>query len=223
MAQAGVAKRTGADRYFYAAMAFVFLASAVVGFAPNSIDILTGDLPNPPLLIHAHAAVMTGWMALLCGQATLASGRRMDLHMRLGALSPVLAGGVLFFMSWIVVRDILSDNFPPPVMVIQAKRLLGFGIAAGLAYRWRRAHPDAHKRLMFLATFIVLDAAFFRMDWYPTDFGLEQPITVAHIYQFALLVPFLVRDAVRDRRVHPVFVVGVPVIAGMQGLAAFLW
>ncbi len=76
--------------------------------------------------------------------------------------------------------------------------------------------------LIFLAS-AVLDATLFRMEWLLWNPGIEQSTRVAHLYQFLLLAPFLVRDLIQTGRVHPVFLMGIPVIAAFQAVAAALW
>lgn len=212
-----------AGRYFYSAMAFIFLAAAIIGFTPNSAAILSGAHANPPLLIHVHAAVMVSWLALLCCQATLIPAGRFDIHQRLGQLSLILAPAVILLMVLIVIRDLREGPLPAAVAIIQAKRIAVFGVCVALALVLRKSQSDAHKRLMFLATFAVLDAAFFRMDWFLPSFGFDNFATIGHLWQLVLLVPFLVNDLVTTGRVHPVFMIGIPVIIGLQGFAAVLW
>lgn len=62
----------------------------VVGFAPRSAAILAGILPNPPLSVHVHAALMSLWLVLLLVQGSLIAGRNRRLHATLGLGSLVL-------------------------------------------------------------------------------------------------------------------------------------
>lgn len=207
---------------FFGWMGVIFAAVAVIGFAPNSVAILTGEKANPPLLIHVHAAAMSAWMALLATQAWLMGTGKAKVHMKLGLAALVVAPVVFALMLIIALPQIKAGLSDPMPFLIQTKRLLGYGICIALALAWRKSRPDAHKRLMFLGTFAVLDAAFFRMGWLLPGLDLESRVAVAHAYQLLLLVPFLAYDFHKLGRVHPVFLVGIPVIMGFEATAAIL-
>ena len=53
------------DGPFHALLAWLLVVVAVVGFAPRSLAIVTGTMPNPPFVVHPHAAVMAAWVSLL--------------------------------------------------------------------------------------------------------------------------------------------------------------
>ena len=96
MLEAGKRGRLG--RYFFALMAFLFIATAAIGFAPNSVSILMGETPNPPLIIHAHAIAMATWLLLLFTQGTLVALDRTYLHRQLGMAIVVLAPVIVVMM-----------------------------------------------------------------------------------------------------------------------------
>ncbi|MEJ8567909.1 hypothetical protein [Elongatibacter sediminis] len=205
---------------FFGVMGAVFAAVAVIGFAPNSVAILTGEKANPPLIIHLHAAAMSAWMALLAAQSWLMGAGKAAVHRNLGVAALVLAPVVFTLILAITVDQIRAGLGEPMVLLIQSKRLLGFGICVGLAYLWRTTRPAAHKRLMFLGTFAVLDAAFFRMGWLLPGLAHEHHVAVAHAWQLLLLVPFVVYDIRTLGRVHPVFLIGIPVLVAFDVMAA---
>src|SRR5690606_5612170 len=82
--------RLDIDRWAYTFMTSLFALTAVVGFAPRSAAILPGMLPNPPLSVHVHAALMCLWLLLLVSQSALVAGRARYLHATLGLASLVL-------------------------------------------------------------------------------------------------------------------------------------
>ena len=213
---------TGIDRYFFAIMAVLFAASAVVGFAPNSISILVGVKENPPLIIHLHAAAMSAWLILRVAQASLVATQRFDIHQRLGITSVGLAPIVFFLMIAIAWPYLADPAKAPAIFVIQIKRIALFGVCVALAITWRKRWPGAHKRLMFMATFAVLDAAFFRMTFLP-NLGMENDAIIGHLYQYALLLPLLAYDIAKFGRIHPVYLVVVPIFIGLQTFSASLW
>mgnify|MGYP006909079812 CR=1 FL=1 len=212
--------RAGHRVPFFGVMGIVFALAAIIGFAPNSVAILTGQKTNPPLIIHVHAAAMSSWMALLAIQAWLMGTGRAKLHMKLGLTALFLAPLVLGLMTAIFVLQIQAGLTAPMILLIQTKRLLGFAVCVGLALFWRKSRPEAHKRLLFLGTFAVLDAAFFRMGWLLPGYGHDNSFAVAHAYQLLLLVPFVVHDLRRLGRVHAVFLIGIPVLVAFEAAAA---
>ena len=207
---------------FFAVMGVIFAAVAVIGFAPNSVAILTGAKANPPLLIHIHAAAMSAWMMLVATQAWLMGTGKSQAHMKLGITALFLAPLVFTLMLVIALPQIKAGFAEPMTFLIQTKRLLVYGVCITLALIWRKSRPDSHKRLIFLGTFAVLDAAFFRMGWLLPGLDLENRIALAHAYQLLLLVPFVAYDLHKLGRVHPVFLVGIPVIVGFEAAAALL-
>ena len=100
--------QTGVDvsasgRGFHAGMAWLLVVVAVTGFTPRSVAIVSGVMPNPPLVVHLHAAVMASWVALLAVQATLSLVGRMDLHRRFGIASLVVAPLVLIMLVAVTI------------------------------------------------------------------------------------------------------------------------
>ena len=109
----------------------------------------------------------------------------------------------------------LTSSFDPAVGFVQVVvgdfwGLVVFSLLVGAAIHFRR-RPETHKRLMVLAVFVVIDAALGRMGWLP---GNNDPITSAegytaiHGYQLLLLVPPVVYDLLRFRKVHFAYLLG---------------
>ena len=65
---------------FFLFMTVLLLATAAVGFAPNSIAILSGARPSPPLIIHIHAACMATWLLLSVTQTLLSAAGHKRFH-----------------------------------------------------------------------------------------------------------------------------------------------
>jgi hypothetical protein len=196
------------DRNFYAFMAMLFAATAIAGFTPNSIAILSATKTNPPLLIHFHAAAMSSWLLLLAAQATLVASNKTHIHKRLGMVSVVLAPIIVMLMLAIKIPLFLDGDFATTTGgVIQIKRISLFSIFYVWAFLSRRTDSAAHKRLMFLATLVVIDAAFNRLLWLPT-FGFENFRAVRNAYQLLLLAPLLVYDILKLGRIHRVNIIG---------------
>lgn len=238
-------RRPAADQWLYVAMAVVFVLIALLGFLPTSTElvarVLAGEAPRPPLILHAHAAVMAAWLVLLLVQTVLMAKDNPRLHRRLGTASFVLAPLMLAAMIAIVVRRFeLLASLPADLdaaAVAQATRMAfnltlinaGSLLLFPVFYVWaivaRRRDQDSHKRIMILATLVLMSPAIGRMvAVHPIlpDFGLNGA-DARHLYVLLLLLPVLVHDTLRLGAPHRAYVLGlVPVIAYMTA-AHFLW
>jgi hypothetical protein len=210
------------DRNFYAFMAMLFAATAIAGFTPNSIAILSATKTNPPLLFHFHAAAMSSWLLLLTAQATLVASNKTHIHKRLGMVSIVLAPIIVSLMLAIKIPLFLNSDFATTAGgVIQIKRISLFSIFYIWAILSRKTDSAAHKRLMFLATLVVIDAAFNRLRWLPM-FGFENVLAVRHVYELILLAPLLVYDILKLGRIHRVNIIGSCLVIAFTIVASAL-
>ncbi len=198
-------------------------AAAAVGFAPNSIAILTGRAENPALIIHAHAAVMSAWIALLVVQSMLVARRRVAIHQRLGQSALILAPIIVLLMIIIAIEYFPGGPIGPAVIATQLRRILLFSLFIGWALWVRRTDPESHKRLMILAAVAVIDAAFFRMARFLPDFGIDSIVVAAHVQQLVLLLPMLVLDFRNHGRPHAVTLTSLVLLGAFTAAIAVLW
>jgi hypothetical protein len=95
-----------ADRWVYVFMAGLFIITALVGFIPESVSILTEvrshARPPLPLVMHMHAVLMGSWLLLLFAQAVLVATGRRSLHRRIGLVALVLVPVILVSMVSLV-------------------------------------------------------------------------------------------------------------------------
>jgi uncharacterized integral membrane protein len=228
-------RRRGASLLIYRLMAMLFVIIAIASFAPTSFGLLTsvaaGERPWPPLILHVHAAAMTGWLILLLAQTTLIAYGRRDLHRTLGLASLVLAAVVLIAMIGIVF-DTAERYLAVEADAGRAGRLLlinGSSIVLFPAfYAWailvRKADSETHRRMLILATAVLMIPAIGRLlirGWIP-DFGLNGA-DARHLYELLLLAPVLLHDTLRRGSPHPAYVVGVVAIASWTIGAHLLW
>jgi len=87
----------------------------------------------------------------------------------------------------------------------------------------RRSSPGTHKRLMIIATVVLLDAAFARIRWLPgmppTNSGFE----LMSAYQLLLLAPLVVFDLRRTGQIHRASLFGVGLLAVSAIIVNTLW
>jgi hypothetical protein len=216
------------DRLFYAGMAWLLVVVAIAGFAPRSLAIVSGKMPSPPLVIHLHAAVMASWVALLAVQATLSLVGRMDLHRKSGLASLVVAPLVLIMLIAItIVRQNAAFGTPAGpvvnnILFVQIRAILLFPVFFVWALQTRRTDPQTHKRMILLATLMLLDAAIARMNWLPYN-RFPRDYLAVHLYLLLLFVPPLLYDLVRLRRIHRAWVWGLALTLPWVIATEFVW
>jgi hypothetical protein len=213
---------------FYGGMAWLLVVIAVAGFVPRSMAIINGTMPNPPLVVHLHAAVMTTWVTLLAVQATLALTGRIDLHRRWGLASLVVGPLVMMMLVAITLaRQNAAAGTPAgpivnDILLVQIRSIVMFPIFFVWALRTRRNDPQMHKRLMLLATMMLLDAAIARMTWLPFN-QFPRDYLAIHVYLLLLLVPALLHDLIRLGRIHRAWVWGVALMLPWVVATQFAW
>ena len=201
-----VTRPPGERRYYLAAAAGI----VIVVLAGFSVDLdLLHDMSSLSVLVRAHGALMFGWIALFVTQTLLVAGRRVDWHRRLGVFGAVLAAAIVVAdTATVIVAARLGGNHLPPgipvplFMGFALFDLMTFAILVGCAIALRR-RSDWHKRLMLLATLMVLDAALARFISVYTSWNLDPSIA-----RDALVLACVVVDTWRCRRLHPAFITG---------------
>jgi len=166
---------------------------------------------------------MSSWLLLLTTQATLVAVNKTHLRRQLGLVSVVLAPIIILPMVSIKLPLFLEEDYAPSFRgIIQIKRISLFTIFYVWAFVSRKTDSAAHKRLMFLATLIVIVAAFNRLSWLPM-FGFENVVAVRHAYEILLLLPLLVHDKLTPGRIHNVNIIGSGLIITFTIVASALW
>jgi FtsH-binding integral membrane protein len=198
------------DRIFFSGMAILILATTLAGFARTYFfaGMFRAHLPSP--IIHVHGAVFSLWILLLISQTALVATHRTDIHRKLGLAGFGLAALMLVF-GFLAATNSLSRNFSPPgfpfgaqtFYVIPLTDIFVFGVLAFFAYRARR-DPAAHKRLIMIATFGIMDA--------PTGRPPFAAVTGAPHMDALFCVIFLLLLAAYDlwslRKLHPATIWG---------------
>jgi len=214
-----------ASRMFFIGVGVLSFVLVVVGFGPNVYRGMRGE-SFIPLVAHAHAAIMTAWLAVYLLQATLVARGDLRRHRRVGRAAGALAG--VAWLSMAVATVTALKRFDPDRFAFLVRPLLiQIGLLAvfpvfviwGLAARRR---SEWHKRLMTFATFSVVQAALDRMHWLPNE-GL--PMFWHHgIRTYVLfLLPLFAYDISTRRRIHPATLAGSGITLAMHGIVSFYW
>jgi hypothetical protein len=195
----------------YVPIALFTIAVALVGFWANYYGrILPGTVDTPPL-IQVHAAIFLGWLLLLTLQATLAARGRMAQHMRVGRW--VMGYGVLVFTIGVVATFFVTgweleagdDRRARMKLFVGLTDMLTF--APFLAAAWFfRDRPEVHKRLIIVATCVLIIAPVHRMHWF---LGMPPPVVPVLLIWLAPIYTGMIYDFVTRRIVHPVYLIGI--------------
>ena len=223
LAAAGPSVSDAADRrrdhLFFSGMAIAIAGVVFAGFAPTYFMRSYFHGPELTPLRMVHGAVFTAWIALFVAQNLLVTAGRTRVHRRLGVAGAVLAAAMVVVGSMLAVQAAAAGRVPPgnpmsprAFLVIPLFDLATFAplIACGIFLRRR---PQAHKRLMLLATISILAAAFGRLppaqSYGPLFFlGMVDLLVLAGVAY----------DLVARRKVHPAYLWGGAFIFAMQPL-----
>lgn len=224
----GTPRAHSIDRWIFVFMACWFIAMVLAGFIPSSlmkIEMVRSGLRPPfPLVMHLHAALMGSFLLLLLAQAWLVATGRIAYHMRLGLLSMVFAPAIVvvgFILAPTMYHQMLETlQTAPPEMresiqarLLQSENIKLIQIRVGIlfplflmiALAARGRNAGMHKRMMFLATAMSLPAGIDRIPWLPHTFPTSA--LSADLYTLLAVSPMFLWDVIRNRSVHPAYVI----------------
>ena len=216
-----IATRT---RRVFVPLALLAILIAAIGFWPGYFGPVLAQMKAKTALVHFHAVVFTGWLMLFTMQAALAASGRIALHMRMGRWLFVF-GAVLIVVGVVTAFGRFENDLAANDMALATRRLFGplrdmvvFAplLVAGWIYRRK---PEIHKRIMLVATNVLLVAAVSRMRFLGDWFGVPPPVLIVlGIWTLPVLLA-MVHDFVTKRLVHPVYVIGLGAMVAMQLVA----
>jgi len=206
----------------YVGLALMIAAIVLVGFSRSFYGTLVAGAMHP-WIIHVHAAVYVGWLALLIAQTVLAARGEIATHRRVGKFG-IAYGALVWILGLIVsiaipVIDVHSGQSErgEQFLAIPLGDMVLFGGFFGAAIAYRRK-PEIHKRLIILAAVAVMFAAVGRAL---TNVGVllgdpDAPLGGVPARLLLWYSPVLVamaHDLVTRRRIHPVYWIGVVAMA----------
>jgi len=211
-------------RYFFVAMGSLFPVLAVIGFTPDYQAISSGGV-EVFWFLHVHGAIMVSWLVIFLVQAVLAANGNLKFHRKLGLISVVL--GVLVLLSIGIATVHAKIAYSPPLgdddaWGILSLQLYGF-LLFGLLFTWGilvRKNAAAHKRLLLLATLILMQAAVDRIRFLP---ALHAALFIRFIYLDALLIPLFIYDLLILKHIHKITMIGIACIVFLQFSVTMVW
>lgn len=196
------------ERRFYTGMALAMFATVYLGFAPSFF--LRPWFPEahgaPEPFFYFHGAVFATWFVLLVVQPSLVGIGRTDLHRKLGRFGAALAvvmvatGTVGALIAARRSTGFVGIPIPPlQFLVIPLLDMVMFSVLVGLAIA-RRNDPQAHKRLVLIASIVLLTAAIAR---WPYNFKAHGPVAFFAVADL-FLVALVAWDYASRKKIHPV-------------------
>lgn len=209
------------DKYFYFAMSLLIAAIVVAGFSRTVNQNLFHPAVPRPFLLWIHAAAFTLWIVFFILQSALVRVRKVKWHRLLGWFGAGLAA-VMVLLGFTIA--IVMGRFDKHVMhaadantflSVPFGDMLIFTCLIGLAIYWRRK-PELHRRLMFVGTCALLDAAFGRFDYLFKH-------NLFFLAVDAVILLGVARDLLVNRRIHIVYHVALPSLVVVQVFMIYLW
>jgi hypothetical protein len=203
----------------YVPVAVLTIVIAIVGFwARYYSHVLSGTVTTAPI-IQLHGAIFLGWLLLVTTQAVLAARGQLALHMKFG--KAVMVYGVCVIAIGIVASFAVFGFRLAEGNALRARAQLFVGLtdmltfAPFLAAAWiYRRRPEVHKRLIVVATAILLIAPAHRMHWFLG--GPPAPLVPLLAIWLAPIWIGMIYDGVTRRILHPVYVLGILAIVYMK-------
>ncbi|WP_293356104.1 hypothetical protein [Phenylobacterium sp.] len=199
----------GRDDGFFLGGAIAMTLVIVAGF---SLQLAMGrsSFASPPL-VHAHAIVFMGWVAIYLLQNTFVATDRMALHRRLGWLAaawmvPMLVLGCAVTVAMVRAGHVPFFFRPLQFLVFDPVSLFTFAGLTVAAILLRR-QTDWHRRLHFCGMSMLLGPGFGRLLPMPLIAPWAWEATLAACLIFPLAGMWA--DKRRNGRVHPAWGWGV--------------
>lgn len=213
-------KRVGLlDHSFYFLMSLLVAVVVVYGFS-HTVNAGLFHPPSPrPMVLYFHAILFTGWLVFFIMQSALIRTRNVKLHRQLGWFGLALGIAILIVgiataiaMGSLRMREGRTDA--AHFLVIPFFDMLAFSVAFGLAFYWRKK-PEFHRRLILIATCSLTGAAFGRFP------SFLVPQNCFYVGVDVLILLGVLRDLVVTKRVHPVYLCGLPLLIFGQAAAVY--
>lgn len=202
------------DDRFFVRGAIIMALTIVAGF---SFQYLMGrsSFASPPL-VHAHAIIFMGWVAIYLTQNLLVGSGRLDIHRKLGWIGagwifPMVLLGFLVTLAMVRRGQVPFFFRPVQFLVFDPVSILTFAglTIAAIALRHR---TDWHRRLHFCGMSMLLGPAFGRLLPLP----LLAPWAWEAAFAASLLFPGagIFADMRRSGSVHPAWRYGIGAMLG---------
>ena len=209
------------SRYFYFCMSLAMAGLVVWGFSRTVDANLFHAKPRRPLLLWMHGSAFSAWLVFFILQSTLVRVRKVSVHRLLGwfgaglATLMVVLGVTVAIVMTRFDMSVLHEKGGDSFLSIPFEDMLVFGTCIALAIYWR-TKPEYHRRLIFIATCVLMDAAIGRFDFWFNH-------SIFYVGVDLLIVLGMVRDWTVQGRVHKVYFYALAPMIVLQSLAVYTW
>ena len=218
----GAPARTGVGT-FYTWMAVACVATAFLGFVPTYFQPLASGAFKANPVVHLHGMVFFGWTLFALVQASLVPAGRVALHRSVGMAGISLATLLVVLGTLASLNSLRTAVATGYAASGEAFLIVPLSLMATFAVLFAAAvanidRPEWHKRLMLLATVSLLNAPIARplLVWVgPTPPTSPPPVWInvpACWLSYILVVVAMIHDWRTRGRVHPVYLIGLPVL-----------
>jgi hypothetical protein len=160
---------------------------------------------SAPLVVHVHAFVFMGWVAITVTQAWLAAAGNRQWHRTLGAVGLAWVCAVAVLGPLVTIEAVRTARVPfffqpQHFLLVNPISLLAFLGVFAAALTFRR-HPDWHARLQVGGFAMLMGPGIGRL--------IPMPLLTPWAFEVATVIPLIVpvigmvRDQRRTGRVHP--------------------
>ena len=220
------------DRSFFAAYLGACWLGVLFGFYRASSSRFTGhaDYQAPPILV-AHAILFSAWLALLTGQILLVRTKRLRLHKKLGRVAILLVPLMVYSA---VAAEVHSQRFyiqrhddDLHFFILPLFYAAAFGILSIWAVLVAKKDPVSHKRLILLATTVIVGAAYAR--WWGSELtvlfgdGFWGMLVNTFAGTNLLLAAAVGYDVATRKRVHRVYLIVVPAMLASELICSYIY
>ena len=148
---------------FYLWMAVAMAAAAFLGFAPTFWIPLAQGIPEKIAVLAIHGALFFGWCLFLIYQTWLVASGQSARHRETGLIGISLATAMVIFGTGAAINSAEragAAGFGPVGETFMIVPMAGMFLFAGLmiAAIMNVRRPEWHKRLLLVATAIMLEA-----------------------------------------------------------------
>lgn len=212
---------------FFLIMGIVGLIAIFVGFSKPFIIPVAQQTFEAPLSIYIHGALSLAWVLFFTIQSSLIHVKNYKLHIRMGFAGIFLALATSLSLhpvaKFVVERDLrlgLGEMAYSNSISLLTTGLM-FLLLVGFAIYYRRERT-IHKRLLLLATIVLLWPAWFRFrHFFP---NVPRPeIWFGLVLSDSLIIIAWIWDKISNKKVHPALLYPGIAIIVEQTIEVFLY
>lgn len=202
----GISKTSTYKNLFFISIGTVGLLAVLIGFSKTFIIPVSKGSFTAPIIIYIHGAFAFSWISLFFIQATLIRYNNFQLHKKLGIIGVFIAIGAaatilpagIFSVQKQLKQGLGETAFSSFLGTVTTAVMYLALVIAGII---NRKKPQIHKRLMLLATIVLLWPAWFRFRHYFPS--ITRPdIWFAIVLADSLIIISFIWDKIANGKIH---------------------